>query len=156
MSQIETPWKELGDRSKRRARETVTKTMSSFTELLAPGHGKELMEYTVDGIRNSKKVTEEQIPLSDTLISAVKNCANNNVRNQILSLVALNYTKTELLELIPGLTPAHIDAARKHARVVGPGLPLQVKPTPRDRLNMDKAQHFVLFMLQPDFMQVSY
>ena len=39
----------------------------------------------------------------------------------ILSIFAQHYTKTQLKDLVPGLTTWQIDQARKHAVVVGAG-----------------------------------
>jgi len=72
-------------------------------------------------------------------------------RQQILSRFATNYSKTELLALIPGLFKWRIDEARKHAFQTKPGQPIDPPRITRCRLDAIKADHFLDFLSSPSF-----
>ena len=74
-------------------------------------------------------------------------------RQQILSLFAGDYSKTELLQLIPGLTKWRIDDARKHAFNNKPGQPIERPTLQRTRLDPVKVDHFLDFISSPSFHQ---
>ena len=57
------------------------------------------------------------------------------MRQQILSLFVTDHSKTELLNLIPGLSKSRIDKARKHAFQTKPGLPTDPPRITRCRLD---------------------
>ena len=72
------------------------------------------------------------------------------MRQQILSLFVNDYSKTELLNLIPGLTKWRIDETRKHAFKTKPGLPINPPKITRWRLDAVKVDHFLDFLSSPD------
>ena len=74
-------------------------------------------------------------------------------RQQILSLFAGDYSKTELLQMIPGLTKWRIDEARKHAFKNKPGQPIEPPTLQRTRLDPAKVDHFLDFISSPSFLQ---
>ena len=55
------------------------------------------------------------------MVILYEEAANWYTRQQILSLFVTDYSKTELLDLIPGLSKWRIDEARKHAFQSKPG-----------------------------------
>ena len=67
-------------------------------------------------------------------------------RQQILSLFVNDYSKTELLNLIPGLSKWRIDEARNRAFQTKPGLPIDPPKITRCRLDADKVDHFLEFL----------
>ena len=74
-------------------------------------------------------------------------------RQQILSLFVTEYSKTELLALIPGLSKWRIDEARKHAFQTKPGQPIDPPRITRCRLDAVKVYHFLDFLSSPSFLQ---
>ena len=74
-------------------------------------------------------------------------------RQQILSLFAGDYSKTELLQMIPGLTKWRIDEARKHAFKNKPGQLIEPPILQRTRLDPVKVDHFLDFISSPSFLQ---
>ena len=70
-------------------------------------------------------------------------------RQQILPLFAGDYSKTELLQMIPGLTKWRIDEARKHAFKNKPGQPIEPPILQRTRLDPVKVDHFLDFISSP-------
>ena len=73
------------------------------------------------------------IGLVQTLLSAHNNTENWQTKHQILSLFVNDLSKTELQEMIPGLSKWRIDQARCHATDVGEGQPIHDKPIFRGR-----------------------
>ena len=67
-------------------------------------------------------------------------------RQQILSLFVNDYSKSEILALIPGLSKWRIDEARKHAFQTKPGQPIDPPRITRCRLDVVKVDHFLDFL----------
>lgn len=92
-----------------------------------------------------------------TLVSRLVTCYEKAEswynRQQILSLFADDYSKTELLQLIPGLTKWRIDEGRKHAFKNKPGQPIEPPTLQRTRLDPVKVDHFPDFISSPSFLQ---
>lgn len=74
-------------------------------------------------------------------------------RQQILSLFVTDYSKTELLALIPGLSKWRIDEARKDTFQTKPGQPIDPPRITRCHLEVVKIDHFLEFLSSPSFLQ---
>ncbi|CAC5416613.1 unnamed protein product [Mytilus coruscus] len=83
------------------------------------------------------------------IIEAYKKVANSRTQTQILSLIVNNFTKSELQNMIPGVTVSRVDAARKHAMVTGPGNILNPPKIYRMKLTRPKIAHFIDYILNP-------
>ena len=81
--------------------------------------------------------------LVQTLTSAHNDAENWQTKRQILSLFVNDFSKTELQEMIAGLSKWRIDQARCHATDVGEGQSIHDKPIFRARLDPVKTDHFV-------------
>ncbi|CAH3192358.1 unnamed protein product, partial [Porites evermanni] len=79
--------------------------------------------------------------------------ANWYTRQRILSLFVNDYSKSELLALIPGLSKWRIDEARKHAFQTKPGQPIDPPRITRCRLDTVKVDHFLDFLSSPSVLQ---
>ena len=66
--------------------------------------------------------------LAETVISAHNDAENWQTKRQILSLFVNDFSKTDLQEMIPGLSKWRIDQARRHAIDVGEGQPVVETP----------------------------
>ena len=64
-----------------------------------------------------------------------------------------DYSKTELLQLVPGLTKFRIDEARKHAYRTKPGQLIETPSITRSRLDPVKVDHFLDFTSSPSYLQ---
>ncbi|CAC5380307.1 unnamed protein product [Mytilus coruscus] len=71
------------------------------------------------------------------IIEAYNKAANSRTQTQILSLIVNNFTKSELQNMIPGVTVSRVDAARKHAMIY------------RMKLTRPKIAHFIDYILNP-------
>jgi hypothetical protein len=76
-----------------------------------------------------------------------------STKREILSLFAQDYTKPQLITMVPGLSKWRIDEARKHAALVGPGKPLDVPNVHRMKLDPVKVDHFIDFVSSPNYLQ---
>jgi len=74
-------------------------------------------------------------------------------QQQILSFFAGDYTKTEVLNLVLGLTKFGIDEARRHVFQTKPGELIDPPTITRSRLDPTKVEHFLDFISSPSFLQ---
>ena len=72
---------------------------------------------------------------------------------EILSIFAQDYSKSQLKQMIPGISMWRIDEARKHAALYGAGTTKEIPKTHRARMNPVKVDHFIDFISQPHFLQ---
>ncbi len=76
-------------------------------------------------------------------------------RTQLLSLIVSNYTVNELKALCPNdITKRRFDEARRHAALVGPGLPVNKPKIIRETMKNHKIVHFVEFVTMPVYTQM--
>ena len=124
-------------------------------EAIAPGNSSWLLQQVI--ARNQSGRTVSGAAEDDSLVSRLVTLYNEarswNTQQQILSLFAGDYSKTELLQLVPGLTKFRIDEARKHAFQTKPGEPIEPPTITRTRLDPTKVDHFVDFVSSPSFLQ---
>ena len=95
--------------------------------------------------------------VEDTLVARMVilyEAANWYTRQQILSLFMTDYSKTELLTLILGLSKWRIDEARKHAFQSKPGQPIDPPKITRCRLDAVKVDHFLDFLSSHHFFEM--
>ena len=78
-----------------------------------------------------------------TCISAHNDAENWQTKRQILSLIVNDFSKTDLQEMISGLSKWRIDRAHRHAIDVGEGQPVAETPIFRTRLHPVKTDHFI-------------
>ena len=123
-------------------------------DAIAPGNSTWLFEQVcsrheiIQGVSNAGEGT-----LVSRLVMCYEEVGSWYNRQQILSLFASDYSKTELLHMIPGLTKWRIDEARKHAFKNKPGQPIEPPKLQRTRLDPVKVDHFLDFISSPSFLQ---
>ena len=137
------PWPELGERQQgyyvRKAREVIETAFNC----LAPGSEADLWFATV-----------KSMPFSQVFY---KLADNRHTRMQILSLFVNAFSKSQLMEIIPGISKRQIDDARRHADLRGPGKPSNAPEIIRVRLDATKTDHFLDFISSSSLLQdVSY
>ena len=135
---------------RRKAEQVVDVVLDS----IAPGKSTWLFEQ----VRSKRNIIQVVLNVGeDTLVSRLVTCYEEAGswynRQQILLLFAGDYSKTELLQMIPGLTKWRIDEARKHALKNKPGQPIEPPTLQRTRLDPAKVNHFLYFISSPSFLQ---
>ena len=93
----------------------------------------------------------------ESLAEAYNQAENRETRLQILSLFVNKFSKSQLQEIIPGLSKRQIDDARTHADLRGPGKHVNPPEIHRMRLETTKTDHFLEFISTSSLLQdVSY
>ncbi|XP_062614807.1 uncharacterized protein LOC134276582 [Saccostrea cucullata] len=121
-------------------------------ESIAPCQGRDLMHQVFDSIPKEKPKQSDAI--TETVISAYMKAEDHTTKVQILSIIVGQYTKSELLSLVEGLTLYKIDAARKYAATHGPGQYITPPKITRVRIPKEKIHHFIQFISSPAYLQV--
>ncbi|CAG2226113.1 unnamed protein product [Mytilus edulis] len=102
----------------------ATTAIDALMDCLAPGQASKLTELI--------KMEKQHSPVPDlttTIGKLYENTYDCNMKKQMLSMLAKDYTKNQLQKMFPGLTIYGIDQARLHASVHGEG---QLKWNQRD------------------------
>ena len=135
-------------------RRKAEQVLDVVLDAIAPGNSTWLLEQvrgkreTIQGVSNAGEGT-----LVSRLLTCYEEAGSWYNRQQILSLFAGDYSKSELLQMIPGLTKWRIDEARKHAFKNKPGQPIEPPTLQRTRLDPAKVDHFLDFISSPSFLQ---
>lgn len=66
--------------------------------------------------------TENPDSLQKMVVALYVDSSDRSTKKQLLSMISTLHTKSQLQQLIPGLTTYAIDEARKHASTVGAGI----------------------------------
>ena len=148
------PWPELGERQQgyyvRKAREVIETAFNC----LAPGSEADLWFATMKSMPFSQSKPDD---ITERLVEAYKLADNRHTRMQILSLFVNAFSKSQLMEIIPGISKRQIDDARRHADLRGPGKPSNAPEIIRVHLDATKTDHFLDFISSSSLLQdVSY
>ena len=147
-------WSELGERQQgyfvRKAREVIETTLNC----LAPGCEADLWFATMQSLPVDQSKHSD---VMESLAEAYNQAENRETRLQILSLFVNKFSKSQLQEIIPGLSKRQIDDARTHADLRGPGKHINPPEIHRMRLETTKTDHFLEFISTSSLLQdVSY
>ena len=121
-------------------------------DAIAPGNSTWLFEQVhnrheiIQGVSSAGEGT-----LLSRLVTCYEEAGSWYNRQQIL--FAGDYSKAELLQLIPGFTKWRIDEAKKHAFNNESGQPIERPTLQRTRLDPVKVDHFLDFISSPSFLQ---
>ena len=123
-------------------------------DAIAPGNSSWLLKqvFTKHLVGRSASADSEEDSLVSRLVTLYNEASFWYTQQQILSLLAGDYTKTELLKLVSGLTKFRIDEARKHAFQTKPGALIEPPTITRSKLD-PKVDHFLDFISSPLFLQ---
>ncbi|XP_044167545.1 uncharacterized protein LOC122951609 [Acropora millepora] len=126
---------------KRKAAEVITASLNC----IAPGQSKELFDLvTVQTARPEDESPGDKV--IKELISLYEESNSWYTKMTVLSVFVKHYTKSQLQQMIPGLTIWRIDQTRKHAAVVGAGVSEERQSVVRYRLDGQKLDHFLDFI----------
>ena len=97
---------------------------------------------------------QKDVPLVKKILH-ISSDVDAHTRTQLLSLVVTDHTEQQLKALAPDQISRHkINAARRHAALVGPGLPVSKPKIVRERMPNHKILHFVDFVTMPAYTQM--
>ena len=152
-SQLRTDVEQISSRTSRYYRHKVVQAVETVLEAIAPGNSKWLFQQVIEGYSSLAAENLPEQGLLATLIQLYEEASSWHTRQQILSIFARDYSKTELLALVPGLTKWRVDEARRHAFHSGPGRVIEPPTLQRSRLDPSKVDHFLDFISSPLFLQ---
>ncbi|KAK6194929.1 hypothetical protein SNE40_000459 [Patella caerulea] len=151
---LTTPLESASESTVRYYKQKVSEAFSLSLHLLASSQEDKLMKLVIENELRKAPEPEKNIgDLLDTLIKCYNTAEQWFVKRQILSIFASKYTKTELMRMVPGLTVYRIDEARKHARMTGEALPVDIQPIHRCGLDDANVDHFLDFISRLEFVQ---
>ena len=152
-SQLGTDVEQISSRTSRYYRHKAVQAVETVLEAIAPGNSKWLFQQVIEGYSSLAAENLPEQGLLATLIQLYEEASSWHTRQQILSIFARDYSKTELLALVPGLTKWRVDEARRHAFHSGPGRVIEPPTLQRSRLDPSKVDHFLDFISSPLFLQ---
>jgi hypothetical protein len=96
--------------------------------------------------------------MNSHLIEAFNNEPCKKVQTQILSLIPFkDFNKETIISVMPKVTERHINNAIGHVKSIGAGALLEKKEIFREKINQNKLDHFLEFLIGEDFLHdVSY
>ena len=145
----------ISSSTERYYRKKGDETVDTVLDAIAPGNSSWLLKqvFTKHQIGWAVSAASEGDSLVSRLVTLYNETSSWYTQQQILSLFAGDYTKTELLKLVPGLTKFRIDEARRHAIQTKPGELIEPPTITRSRLDPSKVDHFLDFISSPSFLQ---
>ena len=100
-----------------------------------------------------RKSFDPSSPIIDSLVKAYEQAVSWQTKRQILSIFANDFSRSELMTLIPSLSKWKIDQARQNASDIGKGREVPSEPIYRTRISPSQVQHFVDFISRPEMVQ---
>lgn len=154
-SQLCTNVESISSSSTRYYKRKGMQAVETILDAIAPGQSKWLLQQVLEKYSHStdSDVNLPEKTLLSRLVTLYNEATNWYTRQQILSVFVGDYSKTELLSFIPGLTKWRIDEARKHAFLTSPGQIIDPPVLQRCRLDPVKVDHFLDFISSPSFLQ---
>ena len=158
-STLNTEWDDISTTEQkyylRKAKELFAATLS----VISPGQeerlwdslrGEQLKE---DDLGSKRKHFDMESDLIKALVKAHDDAQTWQTKQQILSIFANDFSRSELQEIIPGLSKWRIDQALLHATSSGRGQPVLEKPIFRTRIGSVNVDHFLDFISRPELLQ---
>ncbi|KAK3736988.1 hypothetical protein QZH41_015633, partial [Actinostola sp. cb2023] len=152
-SQLSSDVDKISSSTNRYYKRKAVQAVETVLDAIAPGKSAWLFQQVT---QNFSRITDTDMPenvLVDRLVKLYEESKSWYTRQQILSIFVKDYSKSELLSLIPGLTIWRIDEARKHANRNIPGQLIEPPTLQRCRLEPSKVDHFLDFISSPSFLQ---
>ncbi|CAG2239647.1 unnamed protein product [Mytilus edulis] len=140
-SQLKTPIEDASSRTVRLYKRKAVQGIDALIECIAPGQSSKLFKHITSQVSNNED-TDSQ--LTQMIVKLYNSSDKNNEKLQLLSMIANKYSKTQLQNLIPGLTVWRIDQARRHFQFYsnGPGSFSVDAKEKLHRLRMDPVSSF--------------
>ena len=154
-SQLKMPLEEASVSTRCYYNRKARQVIETVLECIAPGQSLEFLNEVAENFAKNVDDSsyETQETLQRTLITLYNEAESWYTRRQILSLLVDQHSKSELQEMIPGLTVWRIDQARKHAKNEGAGKQVNIPTLYRTRLDHFKVGHFLDFISSPIYHQ---
>ena len=145
--QLQLPVSKVSSSTSRYYKRKLQEICRAVLDCIAPGQSQALFE-----LMTSEKVQDIGIlkPIEGSLVQRLiilYEESNSWITKQaILSIFVQDYSKSQLKEMVPGLTKWRIDEARKHAALAGPQRRKEIPEVHCTCFNPVKVDHFVDFI----------
>lgn len=150
--QLSGLWEDAPEELRQECVKKAAEACKLICSVIAPDAGEMLYE----SLPHERPLSKELV----TLMTAFANAPTRNLKTQILSLYAYEFSIDKLQTLHEPyckITKWQIKRARAHAKQHGPGVSVNKEKSHRISLDMGKVDHFVDFVNRPYFHQdVSY
>ncbi|XP_063427552.1 uncharacterized protein LOC134711053 [Mytilus trossulus] len=148
---LQQPLECVQDSTKRYVKRKASEAVCTVLDHIAPGQSSKLLDLLVDDICNNNAVdkqNESKDELMNLILRLYDEADSNALKMQLLSIISttsLN-SKSQLLELIPGISKWKVDQSRAHATRFGVGT-IQTEKTPnyRNKMDQEKLEHAMEF-----------
>ena len=154
-SQCKSDIMTISSSTQRYYRKKAEQAVDTVLNAISPENSSWLLQQVFTKYQSGRVVSaaSEEDRLVSKLVTFYNETSHWYTQQQILSLFACDYTKTELLQLVLGLTKFRINEARKHVFQTKPGHPIEPATITRTRLDPSKVDHFLDFISSPSFLQ---
>jgi len=150
--QLRTEWEDASNVEKKECIEKVSEACRLICQVIAPDAADDL--YKTFG--TAENGPTQPTPELQSLMTAFVSAPTRNLKTQILSIYAYDYTVKQLQKLhepYEKVTQWQIKRARAHAKNIGPGMEVKKTTFHRVSLDMTKVDHFLDFVNRPYFHQ---
>ena len=147
--QLQKGWDVASNMEKKECIEIASEACRLICSIIAPEAGEKL--YTALSFTSGQDSQELK-----ALMTAYASAPTRNLKTQILSIYAYEYTIKQLQELhepYAKISQWQIKRARAHAKKNGPGVEVSKTKRHRISLEMSKVDHFIAFVNRPYFHQ---
>jgi hypothetical protein len=151
-AQLRSPIRDVSQSTARYYKRKSLQTCIATLECIAPGQSNELFEI-ISSDKFERNTVAPENEVVQKLVTLYQDTSSRTTRLEILSIFSQDYSKSQLKQMMPGVTTWRIDEARKHAALYGAGTTKEIPKTHRTRLNPAKVDHFIDFISQPHFLQ---
>lgn len=161
LSTLNTSWDDISSTQQRYYQRKAKETILAALSVISPGQEEDLWDalrqdtsLSTSGKKmTSRKSFDPSSAIIDSLVKAYYQADSWQTKRQILSIFANDFSRSELMTLIPSLSKWRIDQARQHANDVGKGQLVQEEPVFHTRISSAQVQHFVDFISRPELVQ---
>ncbi|CAB3989977.1 Hypothetical predicted protein, partial [Paramuricea clavata] len=151
-AQLRSPIRDVSQSTARYYKRKSLQTCIATLECIAPGQSNEIFEIIFSD-KCERSIVAPENEVVQNLVTLYQDTSSRTTRLEILSIFSQDYSKSQLKQMMPGITTWQIDEARKHAALYGAGTTKETPKTHRTRLNPAKVDHFIDFISQPHFLQ---
>ncbi|XP_062590554.1 uncharacterized protein LOC134252133 [Saccostrea cucullata] len=148
-AQLRTDISSAGESTIRYYKRKAEESVDSVLNLIAPGQSSNLKQLITE---STKEPSEDD--LINTILRIYEETTNNQLCNQILSVVSKKLTKDEIMQRLPGITKYKIDQARLTSTSITALDMKDRERRPREKMDEEKMQHAINFFFDPCFTQI--
>ena len=151
-------WQDASVRTRRTHVSKAKESVVAALNVIAPGDAGHLWEalkasQSVEKALGIAKESDVDKKYLEALAETYNYASSWSTRRQILSIMADLTTLEGIQSFIPSVSEFKFTMARKHKIQYGRGVPLPLQKSPRMRVDTDKLDHFLTFIVSPHVIQ---